>query len=151
MTSITEIADRLYMGSHPGERFPGAVPEIDLWVVAAHNEDPADRAPLLRQLAPAVLHLPLRDNVNELDNPRMRRLARAAAAMVAEAHRSGLSVLVTCTMGLNRSGLIVALTLVRFGYRPSVVIDTLRERRSRLVLSNSGYERYVRSQQAGEK
>lgn len=147
MTSIiTEIGPGFHLGAHPGSSFVGEVPPVDLWEVAAGNENPADSAPALVAMAPAIFHLPLRDDVRELESSSTRRLVRATSGMVAEALRSRLAVLVTCSRGLNRSALVAALALVRLGHDPKDVVVGLRDARSRLVLSNRGYERYVLSQ-----
>lgn len=54
-------------------------------------------------------------------------------------------VLVHCQMGLNRSPLVVALTLIESGMKPADAIGLLRERRSMAVLCNSTFERWLLS------
>lgn len=53
--------------------------------------------------------------------------------------------LIHCQAGLNRSGLVTALVLMRGGKSAEEAIELLRERRSRAVLCNSTFEQYLRS------
>jgi len=70
----------------------------------------------------------------------------AAAAALRLAHyaftrwQAGATVLVRCQAGLNRSGLVSALTLMFAGYTATDAIALLRERRSRRVLFNVEFE-----------
>lgn len=54
-------------------------------------------------------------------------------------------VLVRCQAGLNRSGLIVALTLVKDGHDPDDAIRLIRERRSPFALCNRFFAEYLQS------
>jgi protein-tyrosine phosphatase len=56
--------------------------------------------------------------------------------------------LVHCQAGLNRSGMVAALTLVKLGFAPADAIDLLRKGRSPLVLVNESFEEFVLSQVA---
>jgi Dual specificity phosphatase, catalytic domain len=56
---------------------------------------------------------------------------------------NGQRVLVRCQAGLNRSGYIAALMLIRSGMAPSDAVKLLRESRSRWVLFNDAFERAV--------
>jgi len=51
----------------------------------------------------------------------------------------GKNVLVRCLSGLNRSGLLVTMVLMRYGYSAEETIAHLRETRSELVLCNKDY------------
>ena len=54
--------------------------------------------------------------------------------------------LVHCQAGLNRSGLLTALYLIRYQhYTPDEAIKKLRSTRSPAVLCNQSFEQYVRS------
>jgi hypothetical protein len=66
--------------------------------------------------------------------------------LVEWAHRRwtrGERVLVRCQAGLNRSGLIAALVLVRAGLEPMDAVSLLRERRSSHSLFNKTFLEYV--------
>jgi len=52
-------------------------------------------------------------------------------------------VLVHCQAGLNRSGLITALTLIHEGMTPQAAIALLREKRSDVVLCNEAFEKWL--------
>jgi hypothetical protein len=72
--------------------------------------------------------------------------------MAAWAHsrwKSGKKVLIRCQAGLNRSGLLTALVLLREGHSPQQAIELIREKRSEWALCNSDYVTYIES--LGEK
>ena len=56
---------------------------------------------------------------------------------------SGKRVNIRCQAGLNRSGLITALTLMINGMSADEAIDTLREKRSTYALCNGEYEHWL--------
>ncbi len=62
---------------------------------------------------------------------------------------SGKKVLIRCQAGLNRSGLLTALVLLREGHSPKQAIELIREKRSEWALCNSDYVTYIES--LGEK
>lgn len=64
---------------------------------------------------------------------------------IVAALEEGGNVLVHCQAGINRSNLTAALVLRKWkGLTSGEAIDMLREKRSKLVLANSGFERYLR-------
>jgi hypothetical protein len=63
--------------------------------------------------------------------------------------KSGKKVLIRCQAGLNRSGLLTALVLLREGHSPKQAIELIREKRSEWALCNSDYVTYIES--LGEK
>jgi protein-tyrosine phosphatase len=70
---------------------------------------------------------------------------REVAAFVASLVRSGRRVLVHCTEGLNRSGIVVARALVELGWGPAEAIERVRTQRG---LTKDGFpalsnERFV--------
>ena len=67
---------------------------------------------------------------------------KAIAAWVNSCRADG-PTLVHCQAGLNRSNLIVATALILDGMRPSAAIELLREKRSRAVLCNTAFERWL--------
>ncbi len=75
-----------------------------------------------------------------------KRLVFAAADRVAELLRQGRRVLVSCAQGLNRSGLVSALALVRLGLSPDEAIERVRNGRSPYALRNDLFQRIVSGQ-----
>lgn len=72
----------------------------------------------------------------------MDRLRTVVAATHA-AWKSGDRVLVRCQAGLNRSGLITALVLIREGYSPSDAINLIRQKRSPYALCNREFATWL--------
>lgn len=62
------------------------------------------------------------------------------------AWKGGKKVLIHCQAGLNRSGLVAAQVLMRYGCSPSDAISLLREKRSPVVLCNRAFERWLLAQ-----
>lgn len=67
------------------------------------------------------------------------------ADQVVAASKKG-PTLVHCAAGVNRSGLIMALALVKLDWEPHVAIAHLRNKRSQSVLFNTTFEQYVLTQ-----
>lgn len=66
--------------------------------------------------------------------------------LVREAHadwKSGKRVLIRCQAGLNRSGLVMALVLIREGYTPAEAIDLIRAGRGDSALCNPIFEQWL--------
>jgi predicted protein tyrosine phosphatase len=66
--------------------------------------------------------------------------------MVREAHsdwKAGKKVLIRCQAGINRSGLVTALVLIREGHSPEDAIRLIRDNRCEAALSNSRFEEYL--------
>jgi hypothetical protein len=61
---------------------------------------------------------------------------------------SGKRVNIRCQAGLNRSGLVTALTLMISGMTADQAIDTLREKRSSYALCNGEYEHWLLNEAA---
>jgi protein-tyrosine phosphatase len=62
--------------------------------------------------------------------------------------KQGDRVLIRCQAGLNRSGLVTALTLMISGMSADQAIDTLREKRSSYALCNGEYEHWLLTEAA---
>lgn len=135
-----EIVPQLWMGGHhygnaEGLRVPVIVGTefdvvISLFQAEGHGPGPdvehhhltiPDAALLAEQLAAA------------------RELARIAAAAV----RADRSVMVRCQYGYNRSGLVVAQTLLELGHSIDDAIALIRQRRSRHALNNEVFVTYL--------
>ena len=68
--------------------------------------------------------------------------------IVAITHRqwkAGKRVLVRCQAGLNRSGLVMALVLIREGYSADEAIHLIRSQRGQAALCNHTFERWLLS------
>ena len=66
--------------------------------------------------------------------------------LVVAAHRDwkkGKRVLVRCQAGINRSGLVMALMLIRDGYTAEAAIDLMRHKRGEAVLANQHFEQWL--------
>lgn len=57
--------------------------------------------------------------------------------------KAGNRVLVRCQAGLNRSGLVMALVLIRDGYTPGDAIALIRAKRARMALCNETFEAWL--------
>lgn len=79
----------------------------------------------------------------ELDQ--IRRIADRASDHFADRLRNGKGVLSSCAMGLNRSGLVTAATLVKLGIDPIEAVDLIRKARGPRALSNPSFYRLVQS------
>jgi len=66
------------------------------------------------------------------------------AGVVAGAVGDGRRVLVRCSGGLNRSGLVVASALVRLGHAPDDAIALVRRARGPWALTNPGFVSHLR-------
>ena len=85
------------------------------------------------------------------DGPLRDHDLQKAVRIATEAHgqwRSGAQVLIRCQAGVNRSGLISALVLMIDGLSAQDAIALLRSRRSQFVLSNSHFEKWLRTDAA---
>jgi hypothetical protein len=81
-------------------------------------------------------------NIIEEYIPTIVELAQWAHAKWA----AGKKVNIRCQAGLNRSGLVTALTLMLSGMSAEDAIKTLREKRSDYALCNGEYEHWLRSE-----
>jgi|ERR1039458_4502472 protein-tyrosine phosphatase len=67
------------------------------------------------------------------------------AELVNTMRDKGETVLVHCQAGLNRSGLVSALSLIKRGMKPTEAIAKLRSSRCDMVLCNDTFENYLLS------
>lgn len=78
--------------------------------------------------------------------PPTKRQAQDAIVMASNVTRDvhlGRDVLVTCWMGLNRSGLVSALTLVNLGYSSDRAVSLVRKARGVFALSNRHFVKLI--------
>jgi hypothetical protein len=66
------------------------------------------------------------------------------SVLAADAVSAGRRVLVRCSGGLNRSGLVVAATLVRLGHAPDEAIGLVRSARGPWALTNPAFVTHLR-------
>jgi hypothetical protein len=133
-----EVVPGLSMGGHDvrGQSPTACVvsDEFDL-VVSLATRQGSGPAPgvehVVARLADAVLDAPARDRVREL------------GGVVAAAVGADRRVLVRCSGGLNRSGVVVADALVRLGHPPHQAVRLVRSARGPWALTNPGFVDYL--------
>lgn len=136
----SEIRPGLWMGGHfwtdntGGVRPAVAGDEFDvvisLFTRAGHGPHPAVQH-LITELPDGPLTADQILSVQEL--------ARTAA----DAVRGGRTVLVRCHSGYNRSGLVIAQSLIELGHTPDAAISLIRQKRSPRALNNETFEQYL--------
>lgn len=138
--TVHQVAENLYQGASVdpvsrSEKLDGS--ELDgfnLVVTLYAGAAPSSAVPEIR-LAIADSFIDLVD----LD------AVHALADQVHAAWTSGSKVLIRCQAGLNRSGLISALVLIRAGYTSDDAVDTIRAARGVSALHNPDFLRYLYS------
>jgi Dual specificity phosphatase, catalytic domain len=91
-----------------------------------------------------VIRCPLLDEENFL-SPDTMRLVENTSKELSGFLKEGKRVLVTCHMGLNRSGLVLARTLMRFGGMSGSAAITEIQRKRSGALFNESFKRYILS------
>jgi hypothetical protein len=81
-------------------------------------------------------------------NAEERTAVDGAVERTLKALEAGERVLVRCRMGLNRSGLVVALVLLALGHTADDAIDLIRAKRSEDALCNKHFVRYIHERAA---
>jgi len=116
------------------------VPGFDVVVLCAKELQPHASAGEIS--APHTIHAPLEDGPAMTDEE--KRGALWTAQRVVSELRQGKRVLVTCAMGLNRSGLIVALVLcMGWGLPAQEAIQRIRARRNPNALFNPYFQMFI--------
>lgn len=113
-----EIVPGLFIGSRPPERLREH--GFDLVVLCALEDQ--------RQRDIPTITVGLIDTEDKMDRADITRALHGAQA-VNDARSLCKRVLVTCQAGVNRSSLVVALSLVRKGWTAAGAIDRIREKR----------------------
>jgi hypothetical protein len=124
-----EIIPGLWMGGAPDDGYADFEIVIDL----EHEQPGCDFDGEIH------LHWGIDDGAFMPDEATAIALAKFAADCV----RLGAKTLIHCSAGLNRSGLITALTLQELGYQPRAAIALIREKRSAWALCNRTFERWL--------
>lgn len=126
MIEAHEIVQQLWQGSQPPTGSKLAKRGFDAVVLCAREYQPP------RSYFPGVqvLHAPNEDDPLFPMSKEELETAVWAATRVHGLLEQGKKVLVTCMAGINRSGLVVALSLHKtFGYSGQSCIDIVRDRR----------------------
>ena len=139
-TPWSEVRPRLWLGGHfwagpDGEVQTAVVGAefdlvISLFLRTGHGPDPG------------VDHLVTEIPDSPLTAEQIRSVQQLATT-AAEAVRNDRTVLVRCHSGYNRSGLVVAQTLIELGQDATTAIALVRQRRSPWVLNNQTFEQYL--------
>ena len=134
--AVTEIVPGLYLGAH--DAFVH-IPTTDLHIACAFEDPPHYLS------ARKVVHLPLHDDdqVPWMSIPGWVDSIVNAASLTARTVHKQERALITCHMGINRSGLICGLALCMLGYEAEDAIELMRSLRSPSVLCNSVFEDVV--------
>ena len=119
---VTNIYEDLYMGSMHAPHALSFLP--DLHLACAEEIQPTHTS------ARNVTWLKIDDrNEDWLRVPRFGRKITAAALDAAGRVDNDQTVVITCHLGVNRSGLLTALTLCALGADPAMAIEALRDLR----------------------
>lgn len=132
---ITQLMEgRLYMGGvHPDMELPAVVK----YVVSMH---PVSYRGSFDRGRVSVRYYNVHDD--DFQDPTIFSMAADLVSAFMDKNDGG--VLVHCQAGLNRSGAVAALTLMkRLYWSPDRAIGYLRRRRSPVVLYNKHFEKYV--------
>ena len=141
-------ASRIHSGLYQGAYPPGgsAVREAGFDVLVLCAEEKQDGLHDGRFSGVIVVGCPLDDDTDaeEIDPDAWSR-ACVTSSSVASLRQTGRRVLITCRMGLNRSGLITALTLHRLtGWSGAACVNVVRARRPG-ALFNESFVKALRS------
>jgi len=109
---------------------------FDVVITAYQYANPADW--LVKEIRYPFYDSP---NMSGLDFKELFQIVRIAH----EDWKSGKRVLIRCQAGLNRSGLITALVLMREGYSAEEAICLIRDKRHENALFNSTFEKWLLS------
>lgn len=125
------IEDYLWMGSFP--TMPDLPSHIDVVVSLSHRQ---------RSHKVPYLHFPFDDGVRIPNKDSLYAIAH----MIDGLRKAKKTVLVHCDAGLNRSGLITALSLIVAGWRPDMAIHQVRQRRLSTCLYNQEFCEWLLAQ-----
>lgn len=127
-----EIFPGLWMSGTPDKWLPD-VERFDLVVTAWKN------APVVDSTMEFRVHFPDSPVLTPKTKDRIREAVQATANAVID----GRQVLVRCQAGMNRSGLIVGLTLRELGLEGYEAVNLIRTQRWHQCLRNPVFEHYV--------
>lgn len=91
-----------------------------------------------------LIHLPLQDAEDfEIPSDLVNAAAGVASGLIQFRNQAGYKVLVHCTGGFNRSGLVTAAILKKLGFGGRAAVDVIRTQRHEWCLHNRAFERWV--------
>lgn len=137
------VVPNIAQGSYP-RPIEEAFSHADTIVFCAEELQPKGvRAPPGKR----IVKLGFDDDIYRPIPPEVGRIFHAHAQHLAREATSGRKLLITCAMGLNRSGLITGLTLLyAYRMRPPEAIQLIRARRSKDALMNPIFENWLLNQ-----
>lgn len=144
------ITDRIAQGGlgHNPRQVPALVElafsKFDVVVLCAVELQPKVHVPKGKRL----MRFPIDDDDYRPLPPEVGLLAHQMGAQLARLARSGKRVLITCAQGVNRSGLITAMTLLyATNLPPKAIVDLIRKKRKAgggfFPLCNPMFEMFV--------
>ena len=139
MKSFNWITNEVAQGGK--NAIPTAFEHVGVLMLCAEEiQLPKLKAPPGKQ----IIRLGFDDDTYRPIPPEAGKIFHAHAQQLGKAALSGRKIMITCAMGLNRSGLITALTLMH-GYRmkPSDAIKLIRGRRDKDCLCNPMFEQWL--------
>lgn len=131
MTQTTLIVPNLFLG--------GAPKNIDAYL---HVISVGERPTYLIPVGKLVIVNPLLDSHRKPDATRVRQLAD-----MVNLYKEDGATLVHCSMGLNRSALVVAFSLILSGWSAKSAIELLREKHHSQVLKNETFVEFLYEQE----
>jgi len=148
-----EIIPGLYMGGHEYHedgsvdlRHAKVTPEHPFTVVYSirlRDDRLANEAAVYNYGPPEGTEHHLLFMPDAMLNNHQRELLRVAADRIVGNLRAGDTVLVRCRAGYNRSGLLVALVMLRRGWTWTEAVAHIKRRRSPYALGNEHFRRYL--------
>jgi hypothetical protein len=117
--------------------------EFDILVMCAGEWQPHVTLP--EDKVKRVVRVPYDDSKYDLPQSVLALLHKRADELAQE-HRGGRKILITCLAGRNRSGLLTALVLMkRFDLSPEKAIGLIKDRRGPFALTNKIFTSYLLS------
>ena len=137
----TKIAPRSYTIDYPRELWSQLLP--GLWQGGTDDNDIYDqlaKPAITKKNFDFVIRFGFYDSdMADFDPNDLQGIVRMAHAE----WKRGQRVLIRCQAGMNRSGLIMALVLIREGYTAQEAIDLIRDKRSKHALFNGRFEKWL--------
>jgi len=145
---LNNVLDHHLIHEHPTSIFVGELPQTYAQVPAPVVVNLCGVYPPVQPPVRTVLSLPFADVPDVAYMPSRNQVERFLAAV--HTHASSKATYWHCHAGINRSSFVVAAYLHLYrGMRISDAIETLRARRSRMVLCNNVFESSLREWYGG--